>query len=80
MQRQASGFGNLLKSAKKVSRVAEFDLSSFGDFSSLPEEIKYESPSQEEHFDKSTKSTGVGSLMTPKNAVKVPEFDMNNFF
>jgi hypothetical protein len=81
MQRQTSGFGDLLKSAKLVSRVAEFDLSSFGDFSTPQlEGPKYKPPLQEEQTHKPAKPIGVGNLMAPKNAVNVPEFDMNNFF
>ena len=90
-QRQFNGFGSLLRSAKRVSRVAEFDLSSFGDFSSptQPAPASEEkiiqgkatkSSPQEVEVSKSSKLAGVGSLMAPKSAVNVPEFDMDNFF
>lgn len=95
MQRQTSGFGTLLKSAKKVSRVAEFDMSSFGDFSlsaspapsspaptPLPDHNTSPSPpkQKDEAPPKDVKPKGIGSLMAPKKTVDVPEFDMNSFF
>lgn len=91
MQRQTSVFGTLLKSAKKVSRVAEFDMSNFGDFSvparttaliPTPERLNNSDSSKQkdEAPPKDTKPKGIGSLMAPKKTVDVPEFDMNSFF
>jgi hypothetical protein len=80
---QSASFGSLLKAAKQVSRVAEFDLSSFGDFSG-PSSSKPVAESSEESASpqgkQAPKANAVGNLMAPKKSVVVPEFDMNSFF